>query len=58
MVALKPRHVASRVTWAQRHDIGDLAGQETAAERAVGDKAGAELRTERQDLDFDIAGPQ
>src|SRR5205814_10056338 len=33
-------------------------GQETTAERAVGDKADAELRTERQDLGFDIAGPQ
>src|SRR5215468_9851612 len=53
IIALKPRHVASRVTRLQRPDVGDLAGQETAAERAVGDRADAELRTKRQDLGFD-----
>jgi len=36
----------------------DLAGQETAAKWAVGDKADAELLAERQDLGFHLAGPQ
>ena len=39
IVALKPRHVAPCVARPQRRDVGDLAGQETTAERAVGDKA-------------------
>src|ERR1700730_2067713 len=39
-------------------DIRDFAGQEAAAERAVGDKADAKLLTERQDLGFDVARPQ
>jgi hypothetical protein len=58
IIALKPRHVAPCVADAQSADIADLAGQETAAERAVGDKADAKLLTERQDLGFDVAGPQ
>src|SRR4029077_7093952 len=58
IVALKARHVAPCVADAQRADIADLAGQETAAERAVGDKADAKLLTERQDLGFDGARPQ
>jgi hypothetical protein len=58
IIALKPRHVAPCVARPQRRDIRDLAGQETAAERAVGDKANAKLLTERQDLGFDVAGPQ
>jgi hypothetical protein len=58
IVALKARHVASCVTRAQRRDIGDIAGQETAAKRAVGDKADAELLAKRQDLGLDVAGPQ
>jgi hypothetical protein len=57
IVALKPRHVASCVARPKRRD-GDLAGQETAAERAVGDKADTELLAERQDLGLDIAGPR
>src|SRR6266550_1944579 len=58
IVALEPRHVAPRVVRPQRREIADLAGEETAAERAVGDKADAKLLTERQDLGFDVAGPQ
>jgi len=58
IVALKPRHASPHVTCAQRRDVGDVASQETAAERAIGDKADAELLAERQDLGFDVAGPQ
>jgi len=46
------------VARAQRRDIADLAGQETAAKWAVGDKGDAELLAERQDLGFHLAGPQ
>jgi len=57
IVALKPRHVAAvrRPPEAPRRD---LAGQETAAKWAVGDKADAELLAERQDLGFHLAGSQ
>src|SRR3984893_17488937 len=58
IIALKPRHVAPCVARPLPRDIRDLAGQETAAERAVGNKANAKLLTERQDLGFDVAGPQ
>ena len=58
IVALKPRHVASCVARPQCRDIGNLAGQETAAERTVGDKADAEFLAERQDLGLDVTGPQ
>ena len=58
IVALKPRHVATYITRAQRPDIGDHAGQDTAAEGAVGDKANAELLAQRQDLALDIPSPQ
>ena len=58
IIALKPRHVAPCVACPQLRDIADLASQETEAERAVGDKADARLLTERQDLGFDVAGPQ
>jgi hypothetical protein len=57
IVVLKPRHVAARVASTQCRNIGDVAGQEAAAERAVGDKADAELFAEWQDLGLDIAGP-
>jgi hypothetical protein len=43
IVALEAGHVAARVAGAQRRGIGDVAGQEPAAERAVGDKPDAEL---------------
>ena len=52
---LKPWHVAASVAGAQRRHIGDIAGQEPAAERAVSDKADAELLAQRQNLGFDIA---
>src|SRR5215469_373376 len=58
IVALKPRHVAPRIARAQRRDIGDIASQKTATERAIGDKADVEFLAERQDLGLDITGPQ
>ena len=58
IVALKPRHVAPRIARTQRRNIGDIASQKTAPERAVGDKAGAEFRAERQNFGLDVAGPQ
>ena len=58
IVALKPRHVAPHIARAQRRDIGDIASQKTATERAIGDKADAEFLAERQDLGLDITGLQ
>ena len=58
IVALKPRHVAPRIARPHRLDIGDIAGQKSAAERAVGNKADAEFLAEGQDLGLDLAGPQ
>jgi len=56
--ALKPRHVAACVAGAKRRDIGDVAGREPAAERAVSDKADAQFVTEQQNFSLDVAGQQ
>ena len=55
---LEARHAAARVALAQPVEPGHPAGQEAAPQRAVGDKADAELLAKRQHLGLDVAGPQ
>src|SRR5215203_3696586 len=43
VVALETRHVAAAVFWAERVEAWHRAGEEAAAERAIGDVADAEL---------------
>src|SRR5438270_8237201 len=46
IVAHEPGVTAARVTLGQISEIGDVAGQEAAAERGVGDKGDAEVARE------------
>jgi hypothetical protein len=56
--SLEARVLAPPVVVGQRVEPGDRCGEETAAERAVGHEADAELAAGRQDLGLDVPGPE
>src|SRR5690349_3414903 len=58
VLRLETRHAAACIALAQPVEARHAAGQKAAPERAVGDKADAELLAKRQHLGLDITSPQ
>jgi hypothetical protein len=56
--ALEAGQVPAHVVGRQMLGLAELAGEKTAAQRAVGDEADAKLANGRQQLIFRVAGPQ
>src|SRR6516162_3193369 len=58
IIALKAGIGAAPVIRGQNLNALDLAGQESATERTVGNKSDSEFATDGEDLIFGISGPQ